>query len=176
MPISFEPTDGSLVAQAHYRTVALEQMRPISRRYDDAEHTLPREWVDYWWKEGRWGPKGKPAASNDGFITVCLQAEQLCWGDAGLYLRMPTPALGGSAVSAAGTKEQQAKFMAASPMVTGLDEVMDWPAVWNPDNPSHQRLWGMIEATLGMCFGVVMVEEESRKQQMDLPERMVARP
>jgi adenine deaminase len=24
---------------------------------------------------------------------------------------------------------------------------MDWPAVWNPDNPSHERLWGMIRAT-----------------------------
>ena len=32
-------------------------------------------------------------------------------------------------------------------MVAGLDEVMDWPAVWNPDNPSYQRLWGMIRAT-----------------------------
>ena len=47
--------------------------------------------------------------------------------------------------------------MAASPMVTGLDEVMDWPAVWNPENPSHQRLWGMIEATFaarGHGFGI----------------------
>lgn len=33
-------------------------------------------------------------------------------------------------------------------MVAGLDEVMDWPAVWNPDNPAHGRLWGMIGATL----------------------------
>ena len=112
MPISFEPSEGSLRAQAHYERVALEQMRPISRRYDTEEHVLPREWVDYWWREGRFGAKGGATASSDGFITVCLQAEQLCWGDAGLYLRMPTPALGGSAVSAAGTKEQQAKFMA----------------------------------------------------------------
>ena len=119
MPISFELSEGSQVAQSHYRQVALDQMRPISRRYDLAEHQLPREWVDYWWKEGRWGAKGKPAATNDGFITICLQAEQLCWGDAGLYLRMPTPALGGSAVSAAGTKEQQAKFMAGFREVAG---------------------------------------------------------
>jgi len=50
--------------------------------------------------------------------------------------------------------DEQARFMAASPMVTGLDEVMDWPAVWNPENPSHQRLWGMIEATFA-ARGVV---------------------
>jgi len=35
----------------------------------------------------------------------------------------------------------------AHPMVAGLDEVMDWPAVWNRDNPSYDRLWGMIGAT-----------------------------
>ncbi len=51
-----------------------------------------------------------------------------------------------------GRDEQQA-FM-RHPMVTGLDEVMDWPALWNPENPSHQRLWGMIEATFA-ARGVV---------------------
>lgn len=43
--------------------------------------------------------------------------------------------------------EEQRDFMATSPMVPGLDEVMDWPAVWNPDSPSYERLWGMIRAT-----------------------------
>jgi adenine deaminase len=42
---------------------------------------------------------------------------------------------------------EQAAFLDASAMVAGLDEVMDWPAVWNPENPSHERLWGMIRAT-----------------------------
>jgi adenine deaminase len=49
---------------------------------------------------------------------------------------------------------EQASFMAESLMVTGLDEVMDWPAVWNPENPSHGRLWGMIGATMA-ARGVV---------------------
>ena len=43
--------------------------------------------------------------------------------------------------------DEQAGFMAESLMVAGLDEVMDWPAVWDAKNGSHQRLWGMIEAT-----------------------------
>jgi acyl-CoA dehydrogenase len=110
MAIDFELSEGSKHAQQHYHAVAEAQMRPISRRYDLEEHTLPTEWVDYWWNEGRQGPKDKPA-TGDGFVTICLQAEELCWGDAGLYLRMPTPALGGSAVSSAGTKEQQQRFM-----------------------------------------------------------------
>lgn len=41
---------------------------------------------------------------------------------------------------------EQAQFM-THPMVAGLDEVMDWPAVWNPENPAYDRLWGMIGAT-----------------------------
>jgi adenine deaminase len=43
--------------------------------------------------------------------------------------------------------DEQKQFLAQSLQVAGLDEVMDWPAVWNPENPSHQRLWGMIRAT-----------------------------
>ena len=43
--------------------------------------------------------------------------------------------------------DEQRGFMAENLMVAGLDEVMDWPAVWNRDNPSYDRLWGMIEAT-----------------------------
>ncbi|ADO42462.1 adenine deaminase [Ketogulonicigenium vulgare] len=50
-------------------------------------------------------------------------------------------------------KDEQAAFM-ADPMVAGLDEVMDWPAVCNADNPSHDRLWGVIEATIA-ARGVV---------------------
>ncbi|MDH4986978.1 adenine deaminase C-terminal domain-containing protein [Aminobacter anthyllidis] len=42
---------------------------------------------------------------------------------------------------------EQVGFLNESTMVAGLDEVMDWPAVWNPENPSYGRLWGMIQAT-----------------------------
>ncbi|HEV2557458.1 MAG TPA: adenine deaminase C-terminal domain-containing protein [Microvirga sp.] len=43
--------------------------------------------------------------------------------------------------------DDQAGFLDQNLMVAGLDEVMDWPAVWNSQNPSHERLWGMIRAT-----------------------------
>lgn len=43
--------------------------------------------------------------------------------------------------------DEQKAFLKESLMVAGLDEVMDWPAVWNRDNPSYNRLWGMIRAT-----------------------------
>ena len=36
--------------------------------------------------------------------------------------------------------EEQRDFVADNLSVTSLDEVMDWPAVWNPDNPSYHRI------------------------------------
>jgi acyl-CoA dehydrogenase len=112
MAISFDQSENTRRARDHYRAMAIEQMRPISRHYDEHEHDSPREWIDFFWKSGRNGPPNDAAASNDGMVQVCVQAEQLCWGDAALYLRMPTPALGGSAVAAAGTPEQRARFLA----------------------------------------------------------------
>ncbi len=112
MPISFELTENSRLSKAHYHRIAHEQMRPISRRYDEHEHDLPVEWVDFWWNEGRKGAPGDPSEPGDGMVMVCIQAEEICYGDCGLYLRMPTPALGGSAVAAAGTPEQKERFLA----------------------------------------------------------------
>ncbi|WP_240804479.1 adenine deaminase [Qingshengfaniella alkalisoli] len=41
----------------------------------------------------------------------------------------------------------QSRFLKQSLWAAGLDEVMDWPAVRDADNPAHDRLWSMIEAT-----------------------------
>lgn len=40
------------------------------------------------------------------------------------------------------------RFLRDNLGVIGLDEVMDWTSVWNPDNPFHERTWGMLRA----CF------------------------
>jgi acyl-CoA dehydrogenase len=110
MPIDFEMSENARAARALFNEIATQRMRPISRKYDDHEHDMPTEWVDWFWKEGRHGA-GRMDGAGDGFVQVCIQAEELCWGDAALYLRMPTPALGGSAVAAAGTEAQKARFL-----------------------------------------------------------------
>ena len=45
-----------------------------------------------------------------------------------------------------GYKEMDA-FMKYDLRVPGLGEVMDWPAVSQPDHPGNERIWGMIQAT-----------------------------
>ena len=112
MAIAFDLTDNTRKARDWYHDLATRQMRPISRKYDEEEHTLAVEWVDYYWRHARKGPDLDASQPSDGFVQVCVQAEELCWGDAGLYLRTPTAALGGSAVAAAGTLEQREKFLA----------------------------------------------------------------
>ncbi len=39
------------------------------------------------------------------------------------------------------------KLTSEDPWVLGLDEVMDWPAVANPQHPGYQRMWEVIQAT-----------------------------
>lgn len=46
--------------------------------------------------------------------------------------------------------DQQKQFLRQDLSVTSLDEVMDWPSVWDPANPGYARMWGMIRATFEM--------------------------
>ncbi|MFU8796220.1 MAG: acyl-CoA dehydrogenase family protein [Dehalococcoidia bacterium] len=88
------------------REFAEEQLRPISRYYDEHEHESPEELIDRMWemrRENIFSLGLDPAAG--------LRTEELCWGDAGLYLCIPGPALGGAAVFSSGTKEQIGKFL-----------------------------------------------------------------
>ena len=44
--------------------------------------------------------------------------------------------------------EEQIAFLENDMGTVSLDEVMDWPSVWNPENPGYIRMWGMIGATM----------------------------
>jgi adenine deaminase len=46
--------------------------------------------------------------------------------------------------------DEQKQFLSERLSVTSLDEVMDWPSVWDPTNPGYSRMWGMIRATFEM--------------------------
>jgi len=83
-----------------------ELFRPVSRYYDEHEHESPQELIDQIWK------KRSEGIFNMGMdITSVLRIEELCWGDAGLFLCIPGPSLGGAAVFASGTKEQLQRFL-----------------------------------------------------------------
>src|SRR5204863_4853204 len=53
---------------------------------------------------------GKEARSENTLL-ACMQIEEPAWGDAGLYLSIPNPGLGGAAVQAVGTPEQKQRYL-----------------------------------------------------------------
>jgi acyl-CoA dehydrogenase len=104
--IDFEltPEQQEGIKAAH--KAAKELFRPVSRYYDEHEHESPQDLIDHMWKRRNEGIFGMGMD-----VTSALRIEELCWGDAGLFLCIPGPSLGGAAVFASGTKEQLQRFL-----------------------------------------------------------------
>ncbi|MFF0457914.1 acyl-CoA dehydrogenase family protein [Nocardia aobensis] len=120
--------------QAHQ--VAAEIFRPISRKYDLAEHEYPVELdtmaamveglADSGTQDisgatgGRKAKSGDEAGdshatellgnSNGGNMSALLNALETCWGDVGLMLSIPYQGLGNAAIAAVATDEQLERF------------------------------------------------------------------
>ncbi|KZF12880.1 MAG: acyl-CoA dehydrogenase family protein [Rhodococcus sp. (in: high G+C Gram-positive bacteria)] len=115
--------------QAHQ--VAAEIFRPISRKYDLAEHEYPVEldtmasmvegMSDAGTEVG--GAAGgrekdsenakkpsKTANANGGNMAALVNVIETCWGDVGLTLSIPYQGLGNSAIAAVSTDEQLERF------------------------------------------------------------------
>ncbi|WP_181772985.1 acyl-CoA dehydrogenase family protein [Amycolatopsis pittospori] len=115
---------GTLINQAYQ--AAAEVFRPISRKYDRAEHTYPAE-LDMFAAlldglnssgEGGAGAAGvrrsekneKPGNRNGSNLNIVLGTIEMCWGDVGLLLSMPRQGLGNAAIGSVATDEQLKKF------------------------------------------------------------------
>jgi acyl-CoA dehydrogenase len=117
----------AFVNQAHQ--VAAEFVRPISRKYDLAEHAYPKELdmlasiVDGLGESGQGqgaGAKGVRRVSNgngdDGGVrngsnlASVLSIMEMCWGDVGLLLSMPRQGLGNSAIASVADDDQLERF------------------------------------------------------------------
>lgn len=114
-----------LIDQAH--EVALNVLRPISRKYDKAEHAYPKELdmlsalVDGMNEGGEGMNAGAAGAgkrsdtTNEGNrngtnLSTALSIIEMCYGDTGLLLSMPRQGLGNSAIAAVANDEQLQRF------------------------------------------------------------------
>ncbi|HYJ66702.1 MAG TPA: acyl-CoA dehydrogenase family protein [Nocardioidaceae bacterium] len=121
--INLEPTKKmwAFVNQAHQ--VAAEFVRPLSRKYDLAEHAYPKELdmlasiVDGLGESGqgqgagakgvRRGDNGDDSGIRNGSnMASVLSIMEMCWGDVGLLLSMPRQGLGNSAIASVADDEQ----------------------------------------------------------------------
>jgi acyl-CoA dehydrogenase len=113
--ISFEISKRIEEQYKYAESVAIEKMRPIARYYDDYEHEheLPRDFAQFIWNTARKSldslMPGTPA-TEESFMLQMHTTEMICWGDFGLFMCLPWPALGGSAIGATGTEEQKARM------------------------------------------------------------------
>jgi acyl-CoA dehydrogenase len=116
----------ALIEQAHQ--TAANMLRPISRKYDAAEHEYPKEldmlaaMIDGLSESG--AAEGAGAAGvrrdengsddktvkNGANLASVLSVAEMCWGDTGLMLTMPRQGLGNSAIASVATDEQLEKF------------------------------------------------------------------
>ena len=113
-----------LSEQAHQ--VALEVLRPISRKYDVAEHEYPKELdmlaalIDGMNDSGASAGAGASGVSssksketgnrNGTNMSSALGVMEMCWGDVGLVLSMPRQGLGNAAISAVANEEQLLRY------------------------------------------------------------------
>ena len=121
--IDFELEPQILTRLQMYHAVSEHMMRPISRDCDEHEHTKPTQFYETMWTasagadiqvgndRSKKGDGAEPSAPRRPNLLTVLSTEELCWGDAGLYLSTPNSGLGGAAVMAAGTPEQKERFL-----------------------------------------------------------------
>lgn len=120
------------------QVVAENVMRPESRQLDDHEHARPVKFVQMMWPQMRemertnleaalrraqqesttgnndrvngQRKEQEKRASQANMILIHM-IEMLSWGDAGVYLCIPSSALAGAAINAVGTAEQLERFL-----------------------------------------------------------------
>ena len=108
------------------QTVAENMMRPVSRYFDEHEHEIPWDYINFMHMAmratgaGSLAPPEKKESVPDekkkdrppiAYQMLAFMLEMLSWGDVGMYLCTPGGGLGAAAVDAAGNIDQKKKFL-----------------------------------------------------------------
>ncbi len=121
--IDFEIPKPIAMSNNALETVAVNMMRPHSRHFDENEHEIPWDYINFMHMAmvqtgaGSLAPKKEkseePAKKRPpiGYQRLTFMLEILSWGDVGMYLSTPGGGLGAAAVQAAGTPDQKEKFL-----------------------------------------------------------------
>jgi acyl-CoA dehydrogenase len=124
--IDFEAPKPIAMANNALETVAVNMMRPFSRHFDENEHEIPWDYINFMHMAMRQTGAGSLAPPKEkkkkgtetkkrppiGYQSLTFMLEMLSWGDVGMYLCTPGGGLGAAAVEATGTTEQKARFLA----------------------------------------------------------------
>ncbi len=135
--ISFKMPEKLEQASVLMETIAENMMRPVARYYDENEHEIPWDYINFMHESMKAmgsgsmtesAPKKKEGPSIS-FQRLAVTAEMLSCGDVGLWLCTPGGGLGGAAVNATGTPEQKERFLSR---MAGDKPVFDAMALTEP--------------------------------------------
>ncbi len=117
--IDFEMPDSIRKQRTMLQSVAENMMRSVSRYYDEHEHEIPWDYINFMHEAMRAMGAGSLRPDEEkkrdgprmGYQRLAFMIEMLSWGDAGFYLCTPGGGLGAAAVEATGTPEQKERFL-----------------------------------------------------------------
>ena len=126
MPINLDDPRRFRPLRDQVHQVAMNMLRPISRKYDRAEHAYPKEldmlaaMADGLNESGtsegagaagvRRSDDGASGNKNGSNLASVMTVAEMCWGDTGLLLSMPRQGLGNSAIASVANDEQLERF------------------------------------------------------------------
>ena len=118
--ISFEMPEKIQGSNVLMETVAVNMMRPVSRYFDEHEHEIPWDYIEFMHNSQK-AMGGSALTPSEGkkkkegprisYQRLASTVEMLSWGDVGIWLCTPGGGLGAAAVSATGTPEQKERFL-----------------------------------------------------------------
>jgi acyl-CoA dehydrogenase len=113
--ISFENSKNVREQYEYAESIARDIIRPQARYFDDYkhEHQEPREYEKFIWNTARKKLQSlDPSAvvPEEPFMLQLHMIEAISFGDAGFFMCLPWPALGGNAILTNGTEEQKQKL------------------------------------------------------------------
>ncbi len=116
--IDFEIPEKIAGTRLVVETVAVNMMRPVSRYFDEHEHEIPWDYINFMHTATKAmggtsmaAGEGRKEGPRFGFQRLAVMVEMLSWGDAGIYLDTPGGMLGSAAVTATGSPEQKERFL-----------------------------------------------------------------
>jgi len=125
MMIDFETPKPIAKQNEMLKLAADYRMRPVSRYFDEHEHEIPWDFINFMQTVQQMSGGGggltpsEPKRDADGkerprigYQMLASMLEMLSYGDVGLFLCTPGGGLGSAAIEAAGTPEQKDKFLA----------------------------------------------------------------
>jgi len=124
MSIEFEAPKPITQAQFMLKTVGEEMIRPKSRYFDEHEHEIPWDFIEFMHmamkatggsslapRENGNNSEAREKRPSIAYQLIATQIESVAWGDLGFYHCLPGGGLGAAALHANGTLEQREKFL-----------------------------------------------------------------